>query len=174
MIVNSTISLPGDKSISHRSIMLASIASGVSSITNLNDGEDFCLTYGDGLANVDIAKLLAFHKSHGKLATMTSVRPVSRFGVLDLAEDSSVKSFEEKPQSEGWINAGYFIFEPQVFDYLETNSILEREPLTKLAREGQLMAFKHEGFFQPMDTLREMMMLNEMWDSNKAPWKVWK
>ena len=74
----------------------------------------------------------------------------------------------------GWINAGYFIFEPQVFDYLETNSILEREPLTKLAREGQLMAFKHEGFFQPMDTLREMMMLNEMWDSNKAPWKVWK
>jgi glucose-1-phosphate cytidylyltransferase len=106
--------------------------------------ETFMCTYGDGLANVDIAKLLAFHKSHGK------------------------------PQSEGWINAGYFVFEPQVFDYLETNSILEREPLTKLAREGQLMAFKHEGFFQPMDTLREMMMLNEMWDSNKAPWKVWK
>ena len=90
------------------------------------------------------------------------------------SEDSSVKSFEEKPQSEGWINAGYFIFEPQVFDYLESNSILEREPLTKLARDGQLMAYKHEGFFQPMDTLREMMMLNEMWDPNKAPWKVWK
>jgi len=99
---------------------------------------------------------------------------VSRFGVLDLAADSAVKSFEEKPQTEGWINAGYFIFEPQIFDYLEKNSILEREPLSKLASEGQLMAFKHEGFFQPMDTLREMMMLNEIWDSNKAPWKVWK
>ena len=136
--------------------------------------ETFMCTYGDGLANVDIAKLLAFHKSHGKIATMTAVHPVSRFGVLDLAADSSVKSFVEKPQMEGWINAGYFIFEPQIFDYLEKNSVLEKEPLTKLASEGQLMAFKHEGFFQPMDTVREMTLLNEIWDSNKASWKVWK
>lgn len=105
---------------------------------------------------------------------MTAVHPVSRFGVLDLADDSSVKSFVEKPQIEGWINAGYFIFEPQIFDYLEKNSVLEKEPLSKLASEGQLVAFKHEGFFQPMDTVRDMMLLNEIWDSNKAPWKVWK
>ncbi|MEI6514056.1 MAG: sugar phosphate nucleotidyltransferase, partial [bacterium] len=136
--------------------------------------ETFMCTYGDGLADVDIAKLLAFHKSHGKIATMTAVHPISRFGVLDLADDSSVKSFVEKPQIEGWINAGYFIFEPQIFDYLEKNSILEKEPLSKLASEGQLVAFKHEGFFQPMDTVREMMLLNVIWDSNDAPWKVWK
>ena len=136
--------------------------------------EIFMCTYGDGLANVDIGKLLEFHKSHGKIATMTAVRPVSRFGVLDLMNDGSVKSFQEKPQTEGWINAGYFVFGPQIFDYLLENSILEKEPLTQLADEGQLVAFKHEGFFQPMDTYREMSMLNELWDSNEAPWKVWK
>ena len=136
--------------------------------------ETFMCTYGDGLADVDIAKLLAFHKAHGKIATMTAVHPISRFGVLDLDVDGSVKSFVEKPKIEGWINAGYFVFEPGIFEYLEKDSILEKEPLSKLASEGQLVAFKHDGFFQPMDTIREMILLNEMWDSNHAPWKVWK
>jgi glucose-1-phosphate cytidylyltransferase len=134
----------------------------------------FLCTYGDGLADVDISKLLKFHKSHGKVATLTAVRPISRFGVLDLTSDGLVESFLEKPQSEGWINAGYFVFEPKIFDYLEPNSILEREPMANLAKDGQLVAFKHEGFFQPMDTYREMSILNEMWDEGKAPWKVWK
>ena len=136
--------------------------------------DSFLCTYGDGLADVDISKLLKFHKSHGKVATLTAVRPISRFGVLDLSSDGLVESFQEKPQAEGWINAGYFVFEPKIFDYLEPNSILEREPMANLAKDGQLVAFRHEGFFQPMDTYREMSMLNEMWDEGKAPWKVWK
>ena len=138
-------------------------------------GKDtFLCTYGDGLADIDISSLLDFHKSHGKIATLTDVRPVSRFGVLDLSPNGLVESFQEKPQAAGWINAGYFVFEPKIFDYLESNSILEREPMANLALDGQLVAFRHEGFFQPMDTYREMSMLNEMWDANKAPWKVWK
>ena len=136
--------------------------------------DSFLCTYGDGLADVDISKLLQFHKSHGKIASLTAVRPISRFGVLDLSSDGLVESFQEKPQAEGWINAGYFVFEPKIFDYLEPNSILEREPMANLAKDGQLVAFRHEGFFQPMDTYREMSMLNEMWDEGKAPWKVWK
>jgi glucose-1-phosphate cytidylyltransferase len=138
-------------------------------------GKDtFLCTYGDGLADINISRLLDFHKSHGKIATLTAVRPVSRFGVLDLSPDGLVESFQEKPQAAGWINAGYFVFEPKIFDYLEPNSILEREPMANLAKDGQLVAFKHEGFFQPMDTYREMSMLNEMWAANKAPWKLWK
>jgi len=138
-------------------------------------GKDtFLCTYGDGLANINITELLHFHKSHGKIATLTAVRPISRFGVLDLSSKGLVESFQEKPQAEGWINAGYFVFEPKIFDYLEPNSILEREPMANLAKDGQLVAFKHEGFFQPMDTYREMSMLNELWDEGKAPWKVWK
>jgi len=136
--------------------------------------ETFMCTYGDGLADVNIQELLKFHKSHGKLATVTAVRPVSRFGVLEMDEQGNVESFQEKPQSAGWINAGYFVFEPEIFEYLEDNSILEREPMANLARDGQLVAYKHDGFFQPMDTYREMSMLNEMWDKGQAPWKVWK
>jgi glucose-1-phosphate cytidylyltransferase len=134
----------------------------------------FMCTYGDGLADVDIQELLKFHKSHGKLATVTAVRPVSRFGVLEMDEKGNVESFQEKPQSEGWINAGYFVFEPKIFEYLDGNSILEREPMANLANDGQLVAFKHGGFFQPMDTYREMSLLNELWDKGQAPWKVWK
>ena len=136
--------------------------------------ETFMCTYGDGLADVNVQELLKFHKSHGKLATVTVVRPVSRFGVLELDEQGNVESFQEKPQSEGWINAGYFVFEPKIFDYLGSNSILEREPMANLASNGQLVAYKHGGFFQPMDTYREMSILNEMWDTGQAPWKVWK
>jgi glucose-1-phosphate cytidylyltransferase len=136
--------------------------------------DSFLCTYGDGLSDVDISKLIKFHKSHGKVATLTAVRPISRFGVLGLSSEGFVESFQEKPQAEGWINAGYFVFEPKIFDYLEPNSILEREPMANLAKDGQLVAFRHEGFFQPMDTYREMSLLNKMWDENEAPWKVWK
>ena len=135
--------------------------------------ETFMCTYGDGLADVNIEELLKFHKSHGKLATVTAVRPVSRFGVLEIDEKGNVESFQEKPQSEGWINAGYFVFEPKIFEYLDSNSILEREPMANLANDGQLVAFRHGGFFQPMDTYREMSLLNELWDKGQAPWKVW-
>ena len=136
--------------------------------------ETFLCTYGDGLADVDIAKLLAFHKSHGKIATLTTVKPVSRFGVLDIDSDHRVESFKEKPQAEGFINGGFFVFEPEIFDYLDENCVLEQEPLRKLADDGQLMAFHHEGFWQPMDTYRELTILNELWKSGNAPWKVWK
>lgn len=137
------------------------------------DGERFMCTYGDGLADVDVQALLAFHESHGKLATVTTVRPPSRFGVMDIEDDARVARFREKPQADGWVNAGYFVFEPGVLDYLDDDCVLEREPLQRLAADDQLMAYKHEGFFQPMDTLRESTMLNEMWSSGSAPWKVW-
>jgi len=119
--------------------------------------ETFMCTYGDGLANVDLSKLLEFHKSHGKIATVTCVQPPSRFGILNISPNSEVLNFEAK-----------------IFDYLEPNSVLEQEPLMQLAREGQLMAFKHSGFWQPMDTYRETLMLNEIWESGEAPWKTWK
>ncbi len=140
------------------------------------DGDTFIVTYGDGLANVNVAKLLEFHRSHGKLATVTSVRPVSRFGVLDLDGEGRVKRFAEKPQSEGWINAGYFVFHRRVFDYLDAaeGCVMEHEPLERLAADGQLVAFRHEGFFYAMDTYREYESLNRMWESNQAPWKVWR
>lgn len=137
------------------------------------EGERFLCTYGDGLADVDIAQLLAFHESHGKLATVTTVRPPSRFGVMDLNADGHVEQFREKPQADGWVNAGYFVFEPGVIDYLDPECVLEQQPLQRLAADGQLMAYKHEGFFQPMDTLRESNLLNELWSSGTAPWHVW-
>jgi glucose-1-phosphate cytidylyltransferase len=138
-------------------------------------GDDtFMVTYGDGVAAIEIPKLIAFHRKHGKLATVTAVRPPARFGGLNLKGDA-VKEFSEKPQAgEGWINGGFFVFEPGVFDYLEGDeAILEREPLEKLAEDGQLMAFKHTGFWQPMDTLREKRLLDEMWTNGNAPWKIW-
>lgn len=134
--------------------------------------ERFMCTYGDGLSDVDLAALLAFHERHGRLATVTAVRPPARFGGLSLDGDA-VREFTEKPQAEGgWINGGFFVFEPKVFDYLTgDDSILEREPLEQLARDGQLMAFKHPGFFQPMDTLRERALLEHLWATGTAPWK---
>lgn len=133
--------------------------------------ETFMVTYGDGLGDVDIASLVAFHRSHGKLATVTAVRPPSRFGGLVL-EGKAVREFSEKPQvGEGWINGGFFVFEPEVLDYLSGDSaILEREALEKLAADSQLMAFEHHGFWQPMDTLREKQILEELWQSGRAPW----
>lgn len=140
----------------------------------LLEGERFMVTYGDGLGSIDINALLDFHESHGRLATVTAVRPPSRFGALQM-EGDTVKQFSEKPQTqEGWINGGYFIFEPEIFDYISDDStILERDPMERLAAEDQLLAFRHEGFWQPMDTLREKRLLESLWQSNEAPWKVW-
>ena len=135
-------------------------------------GQRFMCTYGDGLSDVDLGALLAFHEKHGRVATVTAVRPPARFGGLSLDGDA-VREFTEKPQAEGaWINGGFFIFESKVFDYLTGDeSILEREPLEQLARDGQLMAFKHSGFFQPMDTVREREILENLWAKGSAPWK---
>lgn len=136
--------------------------------------ETFMATYGDGLADLDIGRLVEFHKSHGKLATVTTVRPFSRFGSVALDEDDSVKQFMEKPRSEAWISSGFFVFEPGVFDYLSGDGCaLEREPLESLAADGQLKAFRHHGFFYAMDTYREYQHLNELWSTGRAPWRVW-
>jgi glucose-1-phosphate cytidylyltransferase len=139
------------------------------------DGDTFMVTYGDGLADVDLGKVLAFHRQHGKLATMTTMAPSSRFGMLDADEAGRVTSFIEKPQLTGQANAGFFVFERRVFDYLSSDDacILEREPLENLAREGELMAYRHDGFFFAMDTYREHQKLNELWASGQPPWRVW-
>jgi glucose-1-phosphate cytidylyltransferase len=137
--------------------------------------EPFCLTYGDGVSDVDIGELIAFHKQHGKLATVTAVRPPARFGGLELAGDR-VRAFAEKNQtSEGWINGGFFVLDPRVLDYIAAdNTLWEREPLERLASEGQLCAFRHEGFWQPMDTLRDLRLLESLWAGGKPPWKTWR
>jgi len=136
--------------------------------------ETFCLTYGDGLADIDISAELAFHRAHGKLATVAAVQPPGRFGVLNIGEHANVASFEEKPQDEiGWINGGFFVLEPSAIDYIDGDETsFERAPLANLARDGQLMAFHHHGFWQPCDTLRDKRELQSLWDANKAPWKV--
>lgn len=130
----------------------------------------FC-TYGDGLSDVDIQALLNFHKSQNTIATVTAVHPTSRFGQLQLDKENKVLDFNEKPMNEEWINGGFFVFEPEIFDYLTENCILERDVLPRLAREGQLSAFKHGGFWQPMDTFRESQLLNQLWDQGMAPWE---
>ncbi|HEX9562506.1 MAG TPA: glucose-1-phosphate cytidylyltransferase [Gemmatimonadaceae bacterium] len=132
----------------------------------------FLCTYGDGLSDVDLQALLAFHRGHGKLATVTAVRPPARFGGLSIDGDA-VREFTEKPQAaSGWINGGFFVFEPGVFEFIGgDDTILEREPLERLAADGELMAFRHLGFFQPMDTLRERTLLEELWTSGQAPWR---
>ena len=139
------------------------------------DGDTFLVTYDDGLADVNITELLAFHKSHGKIATITTVRPQSRFGMLETQNDGKVLAFNEKPQLDGWASAGFLVFERRLFEYIEGDAcILERKPLERLAAEGQLMAYRHDGFFFAMDTYREYLYLNELWQSGKASWMVWK
>ena len=138
------------------------------------DGDTFLLTYGDGLSDVNIRRLLEFHQSHGKIATVTSVPPISRFGMLDLAEEGGVRKFAEKPRTDGWMSAGFFAFQREFFDYLGADDcIMEREPLERLAGEGQLMAYRHDGFFYGMDTYREYQYLNDLWNRRQAPWKSW-
>lgn len=139
--------------------------------------ESFCLTYGDGVSDVDIGRLLDFHASHGKLATVTAVRPPGRFGALEIdgRDGTTVTGFREKPLGDGgWINGGFFVMSPRAIDYIEADhTTLEAEPLTGLARDGQLAAFHHDGFWQPMDTIRERNHLEKLWASGNAPWKVW-
>jgi glucose-1-phosphate cytidylyltransferase len=143
-------------------------------LRKLIGNEPFMMTYGDGLGDINVCALAEFHRAHGKIATVTAVRPPSRFGNLTLS-GSMVCEFAEKPQAdEGWINGGFFVFNPEIFDYLENDeTVLEREPLERLAVEQQLMAFRHTGFWQPMDTLRERMLLDSLWASGQAPWKTW-
>jgi glucose-1-phosphate cytidylyltransferase len=134
----------------------------------------FCFTYGDGLSDVDIGALLAFHREQGTKATLTAVQPPGRFGIIDFQEDK-ISAFQEKPPGDGgWINGGFFVLEPDVVDLIEGDDMAwEREPLEGLAREGQLSAFKHRGFWHPMDTLRDKMYLESLWANGDAPWKVW-
>lgn len=138
--------------------------------------ETFCFTYGDGVSNVNISELVAFHKAQGTKATLTATLPPGRFGAIVLGQEQTrIETFREKPEGDGaWINGGYFVLEPEVIDLIDDDStVWEQEPLEKLAQEGQLSAFKHNGFWQPMDTLRDKNKLEELWQQGKAPWKVW-
>ncbi len=139
------------------------------------DEEDFCLTYGDGLSDINITQLIAHHKGQNTLATMTSVQPPGRFGATVL-DGNKVSHFQEKPVGDGgWINGGFFVLSPKVIDYVEGNeTVWEREPMERLAAEGQLSAYKHRGFWQPMDALRDKHYLEKLWDLGKAPWKLWR
>ncbi|MFK8270145.1 glucose-1-phosphate cytidylyltransferase [Capnocytophaga stomatis] len=140
----------------------------------LEDEDCFCFTYGDGVADINIVDLINFHKSHGKEATLSATYPPGRFGALDIV-DNQIRQFQEKPKGDGaLINGGFFVLSPKVIDRITDDyTIWEQEPLKGLANDGELMAFKHEGFWQPMDTLRDKKLLEELWDSGKAPWKVW-
>jgi glucose-1-phosphate cytidylyltransferase len=135
--------------------------------------ERFCATYADGVADIDLRALLAFHSDHGSLATMTVVRPELQFGVTELEQDGRVTGFREKPRSNHWINGGFFCFGAPVLDYLQPDSVLEREPLERLAADGELRAHRHEGFWECMDTYKDAVALNDMWSSGEAPWRLW-
>ena len=141
----------------------------------IKDDEAFCFTYGDGVGDINIANLIEYHKMHGKLATLTAVRPPGRYGALKIIDDDIVSNFQEKTDGDGsWINGGFFVLSPEVVKYIENdNTAWEDDPLVSIANSGQLVAYKHEGFWQPMDTLREKNILNNLWNSGKAPWKVW-
>jgi glucose-1-phosphate cytidylyltransferase len=137
------------------------------------DGESFCATYADGVADVDLEAQLELHRAHGGLATLTTVRPHLQWGVAELSTDDRVAGFVEKPRSEHWINGGFFCFEPGALAYLDEQSVLEREPLQRLAADGQLHAFRHSGFWDCMDTYKDAVTLNDLWGDGKAPWRIW-
>jgi glucose-1-phosphate cytidylyltransferase len=141
----------------------------------IKDEEAFCFTYGDGVADVNISALVDFHQNHGKLATVTAVQPPGRYGALNMEEGGTVRGFFEKPKGDGgWINGGFFVLSPKCLNYIPgERTSWEAEPLSNIAHEGQLMAFEHTGFWQPMDTLREKNLLEDLWQSGKAPWKAW-
>ena len=140
------------------------------------NNEPFMLTYGDGVSNVNIKELLKFHKEKGKIATLTAVQPNGRFGILRFKNDTDIASFREKPSDGGWINGGFFVLEPQIFDYItpSDDTVFEKEPLEKLSQDNQLCAFKHSGFWQAMDTLKDKNELTRLWFTEKAPWAIWK
>jgi glucose-1-phosphate cytidylyltransferase len=140
----------------------------------IKDEQDFCFTYGDGVADVDVTALVDFHRAHGKLATVTAVQPPGRYGALDMA-GTAVRGFVEKPRGDGgWINGGFFVLSPKCLDYIDNDaSTWEAEPLTRIAADGQLQAYSHNGFWQPMDTLRDKNHLEALWASGQAPWKCW-
>ncbi|ULQ59874.1 glucose-1-phosphate cytidylyltransferase [Brucepastera parasyntrophica] len=145
-------------------------------IQNYIGNEPFMLTYGDGVANINIHQLIEYHNSKGKLATLTAVQPSGKFGSLELAEDASIESFFEKPQGDGsWVSGGFFVLQPEIFDYLTEgdSTVFEHAPLEELARDRQLQSFKHTGFWKSMDTLRDKSELQKLWDEGNAPWKVW-
>lgn len=137
--------------------------------------ERFFMTYGDGISNVNLDELLRFHESHGKIATVTAVRPAARFGALNISDQGAVTDFIEKPMGEqSWINGGFMVLEPEVFDFIEgDHTAFEREPMQNLVKKGQLAAYKHAEFWQCMDTIRDVKFLNDLWEENKAPWKTW-
>ena len=143
-------------------------------IRNFIGSETFCMTYGDGVGNVDIRKAISFHRKAKKLSTVTAVQPPGRFGAMDV-ERCRVTRFVEKPHGDGgWINGGFFVLEPRSLDYIDDDeTIWEKEPMRKLAKESQMSAFLHRGFWQPMDTLREKQLLEDLWRTGRAPWKVW-
>jgi glucose-1-phosphate cytidylyltransferase len=136
-------------------------------------GGRFCATYADGVADIDLGALLAFHEAHGEAATVTVVRPHLQWGVAELDGEGRVAGFVEKPRSEHWVNGGFFCFEPGVFDYLSPDSVLEREPLAQLAADGRLRAYRHEGFWDCMDTYKDAVVLNDLWAAGRAPWRIW-
>jgi glucose-1-phosphate cytidylyltransferase len=137
------------------------------------EGDTFMVTYGDGLADINVRDLLAFHHAHGRLATVTAIQPTLRFGLLDIDSRGQVAKFQEKPHMDEWINGGFFVFNRAVFDYLDGDSILEQAPLMQLAADGQLMAYRHHGFWHAMDTYRDTLFLNDLWNAGEAPWAVW-
>lgn len=140
---------------------------------HLGDDEEFCVTYGDGLSDLSLRDLITFHRRHGRLATLTAVNPRSQFGLLQFDAAGLVTEFQEKPPLEQWINGGFFVFNRRVLDYLTDDAVLEREPLEQLAREGQLMAWRHTGFWKCLDTYKDHLEFNQMWETGQAGWKVW-
>lgn len=137
------------------------------------EGNLFMATYADGVADIDINALVEFHKRHGKIATVTAVRPLSQFGIMQLYRDDRVMEFKEKPRLNDWVNGGFFVFDRRIFSYLDEDSVLEHKPFEGLARNGQIMAYKHEGYWGCMDTYKDVERLNSLWQSGQAPWKIW-
>lgn len=146
----------------------------IKKIQRLVEEPSFMVTYGDGVSDINIKKLLEFHRAHGKTGTVTAINPPSQFGLLDIQTDGGVRAFREKPSMDQWINGGFFIFEKKFFDYLGENDVLEQAPLERLAKDGQLIAYRHEAYWKCMDTYKDTLVLNETWEKGKAPWKVWK
>ena len=138
------------------------------------EGESFIMTYGDGLSDINIAQLLEFHSSHDGIATISTTKPSSRFGMVEIGKNNKVDDFKEKPLADGNINMGFMVLDYEIFDYIEEGDVFEEQPLKKLSKSGKLFAYEHTGYFQPMDTYREYLSLNKLWDDGVAPWKIWK